>query len=190
MSCGQTDLHPECLAAIGEQLGGPMLIPGSATYGEEAAMISTIEPGDRVLTVNSGSFGQVLTELVKLRSECSPAIGPPAARCGAPCERSAFRSWLQARGSRRRWRPASTGPTGFELGRLQRILLEEYGLVVGNARIGTMGFVAERDYAMQTIAAFEHALPAMGWHTCRRGPAPMRPKPYSTEPRRRKRHEP
>ena len=27
MSCGQTDLYPECLAAISEQLGGPTYYP-------------------------------------------------------------------------------------------------------------------------------------------------------------------
>lgn len=93
MSCGQTDLYPECLADLGVQLGGPlyyppykeiedearellkklmntengpMLIPGSATYGEEAAMISVLEPGDKVLTVITGTFGQVLADLARL----------------------------------------------------------------------------------------------------------------------------
>ena len=93
MSCGQTPLSPACLAAIGKQLvepiyyshypeveketclmlrqlmnteNGPMLIPGSAVYGLEASILSTVESGDRVLTVNAGSFGRLLTELVKL----------------------------------------------------------------------------------------------------------------------------
>ena len=90
MSCGQTPLSPACLAAIGEQLvepvyyshypeveketclmlkrlmhtgNGPMLIPGSAVYGLEAAMLCTVESGDRVLTVQTGVFGRLLTEL-------------------------------------------------------------------------------------------------------------------------------
>lgn len=90
MSCGQTPLSPSCLAAIGQQLvepvyyahypeveketclmlkqlmhttNGPMLIPGSAVYGLEAAMLSAVEAGDRVLTVQTGVFGRLLTEL-------------------------------------------------------------------------------------------------------------------------------
>ena len=90
MSCGQTPLSPACLAAIGEQLvepvyyahypeveketclllkrlmhtkNGPMLMPGSAVYGLEAAMLSTVESGDHVLTVQTGVFGRLLTEL-------------------------------------------------------------------------------------------------------------------------------
>jgi len=93
MSCGQTDLHPACLAALGRQLGTPiyyplyweleletisllrrlmhtendvLLIAGSATYGEEAAILSIVEPGQKVITVNSGVYGQVLTELVNI----------------------------------------------------------------------------------------------------------------------------
>ena len=92
MSCGQTPLSPACLAAIGEQLvepvyyshypeveketflmlkelmhtgNGPMLIPGSAVYGLEAAMLGTVESGDRVLTVRTGVFGRLLTELAR-----------------------------------------------------------------------------------------------------------------------------
>ncbi len=92
MSCGQTPLSPACLTAIGEQLvepvyythypeveketclmlkelmntkNGPMLIPGSAVYGLEAAMLGTVESGDRVLTVETGVFGRLLTELAR-----------------------------------------------------------------------------------------------------------------------------
>lgn len=92
MSCGQTPLSPACLAAIGAQLvepvyyahypeveketclmlkqlmhteNGPMLMPGSAVYGLEAAMLGTVESGDRVLTVQTGVFGRLLTELAR-----------------------------------------------------------------------------------------------------------------------------
>ncbi len=92
MSCGQTPLSPSCLAAIGQQLvepvyyshypeveketiymlkrlmhtkNGPMLIPGSAVYGLEAALLSTVEAGDRVLTVQTGVFGRLLTSLAR-----------------------------------------------------------------------------------------------------------------------------
>jgi aspartate aminotransferase-like enzyme len=93
MSCGQTDLHPDCLAVLARQLGTPiyyppywkleletigllrrlmhtqndvLLITGSATYGEEAAILSVVEPGQKVITVNSGVYGQVLTDLVDI----------------------------------------------------------------------------------------------------------------------------
>ena len=93
MSCGQTSLYPECLSALGEQIHQPiyypeywgteiavidmlrqichtkndvLLITGSATYGEEAAMLSLLEPGDKVLTVNTGMYGQVLTDLARI----------------------------------------------------------------------------------------------------------------------------
>lgn len=92
MSCGQTELTPECLRVLGEQLDTPtyylpyqeiecetvklvqelahtkndvLLIAGSATSGEEAAMTTILEPGDKILTVNTGTFGQVLTELAR-----------------------------------------------------------------------------------------------------------------------------
>jgi aspartate aminotransferase-like enzyme len=90
MSCGQTALSPSCLEALGEQLDTPLyylpywkieaetiamlrdllhasgdvlLITGTATYGLEAVMITVLEPGDKILTVNTGVFGQLLTEL-------------------------------------------------------------------------------------------------------------------------------
>ncbi|HBG74000.1 MAG: hypothetical protein A2X25_02335 [Chloroflexi bacterium GWB2_49_20] len=93
MSCGQTSLNPECLKALSKQIFQPIYYPeywsteiavvdmlrkichtqndvllmaGSATYGEEAAMLSLLEPGDKVLTVNSGMYGQVLTDLTKI----------------------------------------------------------------------------------------------------------------------------
>ena len=102
MSCGQTPLSPACLAAIGEQLvepvyyshypeieketllmlkelmhtrNGPMLIPGSAVYGLEAAMLGTVESGDRVLTVQTGIFGRLLTELARFAGGDTTEIG-------------------------------------------------------------------------------------------------------------------
>jgi len=41
-----------------------MLIDGTARAGIEAALISLVAPGDRVLVVNFGRFGQLLTEIL------------------------------------------------------------------------------------------------------------------------------
>ena len=92
LSCGQTDLYPLALAEMGKQLHTPiyylpyydleiacikmlqemlhttndvLTLIGTATYGEEAAMLSALEHGDHVLTVNTGLFGQVLTDLAR-----------------------------------------------------------------------------------------------------------------------------
>ena len=91
LSCGQTDLYPaareamsqalpdpiyyppfhevegDCIRMLAEILhtGGDVLLPvGSATYGEEAAFNTFLEQGDVSVTVNTGMFGQVLTDLV------------------------------------------------------------------------------------------------------------------------------
>lgn len=93
LSCGQTALYPLALAEMGKQLHTPiyylpyyeleiacikqlqammhtqndvLTLIGTATYGEEAAMVSTLERGDHVLTVNTGLFGQVLTDLARV----------------------------------------------------------------------------------------------------------------------------
>jgi aspartate aminotransferase-like enzyme len=93
MSCGQTDLYPSGLAEMGKQLHTPiyyqpyyelevacldqlkrllhtqgdvLVMIGTATYGEEGAMLSALEPGDKVLTVNTGVFGQVLTDIARV----------------------------------------------------------------------------------------------------------------------------
>jgi len=93
MSCGQTALHPDVLKAMGTQIEGPiyyppywrleietiqclqqvlntsndiLLIAGSATYGEEAALMSLLEAGQKVLVVDSGMYGQVLIDLTRI----------------------------------------------------------------------------------------------------------------------------
>jgi aspartate aminotransferase-like enzyme len=93
MSCGQTDLHPDVLQALGRQFEGPiyyppywrlevetiellrrlmntgsevLLIAGSATYGIEAALISLLEPGEKVIVANSGMYGQVLVDVSRI----------------------------------------------------------------------------------------------------------------------------
>jgi aspartate aminotransferase-like enzyme len=121
MSCGQTALYPETLAALAAQIDQPiyypqywaaeiaainllrrlahthndvLLIAGSATYGEEAAMVSLLEPGDKVLTVNSGMYGQVLTELaaivgaqpIEIRVPEGEAVSPEAIRAALEAE--------------------------------------------------------------------------------------------------------
>ncbi|HID11852.1 MAG TPA: alanine--glyoxylate aminotransferase family protein [Candidatus Latescibacteria bacterium] len=93
MSCGQTDIYPKALEEMGKQLGTPIYYPpyweievaavemiqrllhtkddvilmdGCATYGEEAAMVSTLEEGDTVITAISGIFGQVLYDIASV----------------------------------------------------------------------------------------------------------------------------
>ncbi len=93
MSCGQTDIYPSGLTEMGRQLHTPiyylpyyelevacldalkrlmhtqhdvLVLVGTATYGEEAAMLSALEPGQKVLTVNTGVFGQVLTDIARI----------------------------------------------------------------------------------------------------------------------------
>ena len=93
MSCGQTDINPAGLTEMGRQLHTPiyylpyydlevacldtlkrlmhtqhdvLVLVGTATYGEEAAMLSALEPGQKVLTVNTGVFGQVLTDVARI----------------------------------------------------------------------------------------------------------------------------
>ena len=93
LSCGQTDLYPAARQALSRPLPDPIYYPpfpevegecvqllrrllhtagdvllpvGSATYGEEAAFNTFLEPGDRCVTVNTGMFGQVLTDLVRV----------------------------------------------------------------------------------------------------------------------------
>ncbi len=93
MSCGQTALHPQVLEALSEQVEGPIYYPsywkleietidllrsvlhtkndvlfiaGSATYGEEEALKSLLEAGEKVLIANSGMYGQVLVDTVEI----------------------------------------------------------------------------------------------------------------------------
>jgi len=101
MSCGQTALSPSCLEALGRQLDTPLyylpywqteaetiamlrellhasgdilLITGTATYGLEAVMNTALEPGDKIVTVNTGVFGQLLTELATVTGACPDEI--------------------------------------------------------------------------------------------------------------------
>jgi pyridoxamine--pyruvate transaminase len=93
LSCGQTDLHIEAREAMARPLPQPIYYPpfhelegdcllmlrtllhttadvllpiGSATYGEEAAFSTILEKDDTCVTVNTGLFGQVLTDLVRI----------------------------------------------------------------------------------------------------------------------------
>lgn len=49
---------------FGTQNQWTMLIDGTARAGIEAALVSLVAPGDRVLVVNFGRFGQLLTEIL------------------------------------------------------------------------------------------------------------------------------
>jgi aspartate aminotransferase-like enzyme len=55
-----------------------LTLVGTATYGEEAAMLCTLEMGDHALTVNTGVFGQVLTDLVRVVGAVPTEIKIPA----------------------------------------------------------------------------------------------------------------
>ena len=125
LSCGQTDLYPaarramsqalpnpiyyppfpevegDCVAMLGELLHttGDVLLPvGSATYGEEAAFNTFLEPGDRCVTVNTGLFGQVLTDLVSVVGATAAEIKlPPGSAVTVEQARQALRAHPQAR---------------------------------------------------------------------------------------------
>jgi serine---pyruvate transaminase len=93
MSCGQTSIFPSTLAAMATQCHEPiyykpyydlevacvdqlrrllhtkndvLMILGTGTYGIEAAMLSVLESGDNVLTVNTGTFGALQTDLARI----------------------------------------------------------------------------------------------------------------------------
>jgi aspartate aminotransferase-like enzyme len=105
LSCGQTDIYPQALMEMGRQLQTPIYYPpywetelacirnlkqllhtqnevllmvGTATYGEEAAMNSILEAGDELITVNTGVFGQVLTDLARVVGGKPTEIVKPA----------------------------------------------------------------------------------------------------------------
>ena len=125
LSCGQTDLYPaarralsqplpdpiyyppfpevegECVALLRRLLhtAGDVLLPvGSATYGEEAAFNTFLERGDRCVTVNTGMFGQVLTDLVRVVGATAAEIKlPPGSAVTVDQARQALRDHPQAR---------------------------------------------------------------------------------------------
>lgn len=90
MSCGQTGIRPEVLESLSHPVPTPVyyqgyrdleaetiamlkqmfhttgdvtLMLGTATYGLEAAVWNIVEPGDTVITANTGVFGHLLTDL-------------------------------------------------------------------------------------------------------------------------------
>ncbi|MBM3264389.1 MAG: alanine--glyoxylate aminotransferase family protein [candidate division Zixibacteria bacterium] len=93
MSCGQTDIRPECLETLAMPVRTPVYYPGyqsleaetvallkkllhaeqgdvtlmlgTATYGLEAAIWNAIEPGDTVITANTGVFGHLQTDIAQ-----------------------------------------------------------------------------------------------------------------------------
>ena len=97
MSCGQTALHPDCLESLGKQLVTPLyyppywniegetiemlqvlfntkndvlLITGTATHGIESVINSTLEKGEKILTVDSGVFGHLYKEVADITGAC------------------------------------------------------------------------------------------------------------------------
>ena len=125
LSCGQTDLYPAARQALSRPLPDPIYYPpfpevegecvellrrllhtagdvllpvGSATYGEEAAFNTFLERGDLCVTVNTGMFGQVLTDLVRV-VEATPAEIklPPGSAVTVDQARQALRDHPEAR---------------------------------------------------------------------------------------------
>jgi len=93
MSAGQTPIEPYVLAALAEMVDTPiyypefwkvkhqaiellkqfmhtshevLLLTGTATYGLEAVLKSAFEPGDKIIVINSGLFGQLLVDLIRI----------------------------------------------------------------------------------------------------------------------------
>jgi aspartate aminotransferase-like enzyme len=63
-----------------------LLIAGSATYGEEAALLSLLEAGQKVLTANTGVYGQVLTDLARIVGAAPVEIAVPEGQAVDPEE--------------------------------------------------------------------------------------------------------
>jgi alanine-glyoxylate transaminase/serine-glyoxylate transaminase/serine-pyruvate transaminase len=113
MSCGQTDIYPQALVEMGKQLHNPiyylpyfeletactqrlktllhtqhdvLTLVGTATYGEEAAFLCALEPGEHCLTVNTGVFGQVLTDLARVVGAVPTEIKTPVGESVTPAQ--------------------------------------------------------------------------------------------------------
>jgi len=68
LSFDQGVLEPTTLGlreVFGTQQGEVILLPGSGRTGLEAAALSLIEPGDRVLVIIAGVFGQLMREIAE-----------------------------------------------------------------------------------------------------------------------------
>ncbi len=110
MSAGQAMMSPSCLRELSRQMettiyyppywdleetvlgqcqellatqAEVLLVAGSATYGEEAAMRSMLQPGERVVVVSGGVFGAVASALLRIIG-CEPI--EVATPFGAPLE--------------------------------------------------------------------------------------------------------
>ena len=93
MCCGQTFLSPSALRRMGQQVNQPIYYPdyyeteekvekmlkevyktknkiiiatGTGTYGIEMGLRSTFESGEKVLVINSGIFGEVAKNILKI----------------------------------------------------------------------------------------------------------------------------
>lgn len=93
VSAGQTILSPGCRAILSRQMDAPiyypeyymaelkaasllqeligtqsevLIITGNATHAIEAALLSLLQPGEALLAVNSGIFGQVFIEVARV----------------------------------------------------------------------------------------------------------------------------
>jgi len=107
MSCGQTFLSPSCLRRMGQQMNQPIYYPayyetelsviemlkkvyrtkhvtllatGTGTYGIEMGLRSAFEPGEKVLVIDTGTFGAVAASILEIVGAVPVVVKFPPAR--------------------------------------------------------------------------------------------------------------
>lgn len=69
-----------------------LALPGTGMSGAECALANLIEPGDRVLVMSSGFFGERLVEIAR---RCGAEVHPVRSRWGRPVEAEAIEAVLK-----------------------------------------------------------------------------------------------
>jgi (S)-ureidoglycine---glyoxylate transaminase len=100
------------LARVVFQTENPRTFPVSGTgrAGMEAALVSLIEPGDRVVVGECGRFGLLLIEIAE---RCGADVVPVRGEWGCVLEPEAFASYTERRprACSSRWRRSRRSPT-------------------------------------------------------------------------------
>lgn len=118
MSCGQTFLSPSCLRRMGQQMNEPIYYPayyqmeidtisllkqvyktenttliatGTGTYGIEMGLRSVFEPGEKVLVIDTGTFGAVAASILSILGVEPVVVKFPA---GAPTDLDVVRKTI------------------------------------------------------------------------------------------------